>query len=270
LLEFISRIWGGQDYIPKVLDRWIRERRARTFVVEIDGTPVGMNRVNFLEDGSAWFEGVRVHPRYRGQGLAGMLGRNGIRVARDRGVRILRLTTGSRNAPSRRQIPKMGFREVSRMSLYVPRERTVFRRQPDVQVARAKDVPRTVKLILSSLEFEKSRGMHWEGFRAVSLTPRIIRRRVLEGSVYLCGDSVAVAKRVEEGGEVFRQVCFACGRTAGVTMLIEHIFSMARRNANENRILCAPQRSSLINIARGAGLVRWSSYILYERRLPKG
>jgi len=270
LLEFISRIWGGHDYIPHVLDEWIAERRARTFVVEVDGRPVGMNRVNFLEDGSAWFEGARIHPGFRGQGLASMLGRNGIKVARRRGAEVIRLATGSLNRASRRQVLKIGFHEVSRMSMYVPRKRSKFRSQPGVRRARRKDASCVVRLIHSSPEFRRSGGVYWEGFRAISLTPGVIRRRVLEGSAYISGDSVAIAKRVEEGGEVLRQICFACGEARDVIGLIRHIFHRPSGGNREERILCAPQNSPLIGTARRAGLVRWSSFILYERGLPNG
>ena len=81
LMSFIREVWGGHDYIPYVWDWWLKDRTGKMFVVEVDGVPVGMNRVRFLEDGSAWFEGVRVHPDFRGKGLATMLGENSMKVA---------------------------------------------------------------------------------------------------------------------------------------------------------------------------------------------
>ena len=97
LMSFIKGVWGGHDYIPYVWDEWAKDEVNPMFVVEVDGTPVGMNRLRFLEDGSAWFEGVRIHPAHRGRGLATMLGENSIRVAKRRGATEFKLTSGSRN-----------------------------------------------------------------------------------------------------------------------------------------------------------------------------
>ena len=116
LMSFIKDVWGGNDYIPQVWDHWLRDRRGRMFVVESGGVPVGMNKVSFLDDGSAWFQGARVHPEHRGKGLATLLGENSMRFAARRGVRVFRLTTGTRDIPSRRQTARMGFEELARFS----------------------------------------------------------------------------------------------------------------------------------------------------------
>ncbi|HKT22045.1 MAG TPA: GNAT family N-acetyltransferase, partial [Nitrososphaerales archaeon] len=97
LMSFIKDVWGGHDYIPRVWDHWIRDPRNKMFVVTVDGTPVGMNRLRFMEDGSAWFEGARVHPDYRSQGLGSLLGENSMKLAKDLGITTFRLTSGSRN-----------------------------------------------------------------------------------------------------------------------------------------------------------------------------
>ena len=120
LMAFIRHVWGGHDYLPRVWDQWLRDPHGRTYVVEVGGVPVGTNRVTFLEDGSAWFEGVRVHPDFRGKGLATMLGKNSLRVAEARGVKVFRLTSGSTNKAAHRQIARIRFSEVSRFSVYRP------------------------------------------------------------------------------------------------------------------------------------------------------
>jgi GNAT superfamily N-acetyltransferase len=86
LMSFIKDNWGGHDYIPQAWDEWLENKEGRVFVVEADGVPVGMNRVKFLLDGSAFLEAARVHPGFRGRGLATMLGRSAMRFAMDRGV----------------------------------------------------------------------------------------------------------------------------------------------------------------------------------------
>ncbi len=270
LMEFIGRIWGGHDYIPRVWDHWMRERGGKMFVVEVGGRQVGMNRVRFLEDGSAWFEGARIHPAYRGKGLASMLGRNSLRLAAEKGVRNCRLTSNARNWSAHRQVARIGFKAAARMSLYVPRKNARFKPQGDVRRAGENDLRRLTGLIQSSKEFRAGAGVYWDGFTAISLTPELIRRRIREGFVYVSGDAVAVAKPGGEGNAFWRQVCFAAGGSKDVTSLIRHVFGRHEQKRTAWRIVYAPQGSPLIATCRAAGLERWGSFILFGRRAPNG
>jgi GNAT superfamily N-acetyltransferase len=270
LMEFIREIWGGHDYLPKVWDAWIRERGAKMFVAEVGGRPVAMNRVNFLEDGIAWLEGARVHPDYRGRGLATLLGKNSLRIASRMGIGTLRLASDVRNKSARRQVARMGFREISRMTVYAPRKSARFRRLAGVRKAGREDISRVAGAVQSSKEFKRGRGVYWEGFRAISLKPGILRRRVLEGSVYIVGSAIAMSKRVSEGAEAYQQIGFACGDTKDMSRLISHLFSRTTAKVAPERILCAPNGSNLAIAARKSGLARWFSLILFERRLAKG
>lgn len=269
LMEFISRIWGGHDYIPRVWDEWMRERGAKTFVVEVDGKPVGMNRVKFLEDGSAWLEGARVHPEYRGAGLASLLGRNSIRVAERRGRKVLRLVSNSRNRSALRQVAKMGFDEIARMSVYIPGKRSRLGPQRAVRLAVNSDLAQLESMIKKSKEYKLGGGVFWDGFRATAFTPRTIRKLVRERRAYTSGDAVAFFKRGKEGDEQFSEVCFAFGSSKDVATLIKHLLR-SRRKRKLERYLCAPQGSPLVASAKAAGLVRRSSFILFRRGSPNG
>ena len=267
LMEFISRVWGGHDYIPRVWDEWLRERDARTFVVEVERRPVGMSRVKFLDDGSAWLEGARIHPDYRGTGLASMLGRNSIRVAEKRGMRVMRLVSNSRNRSALRQVAKMGFHEVARMSVYIPRRHSRLNAQRKVRLATDSDLTQLNSIVKISKEYKAGGGVFWDGFRATAFTPSTVRKLVRERRAYVSGKAVAFFKRGKEGDEPFSQVCFACGSPKDVTRLLRHLLrSLGKRDAE--RYLCAPQGSPLVSSAKAAGLVRWSSFILFQRVSP--
>ena len=269
LMEFISRIWGGHDYIPRVWDEWMRERGAKTFVIEVDRKPVGMSRVKFLEDGSAWLEGARVHPEYRGAGLASMLGRNSIRFAEKRGRPVVRLVSNSRNVSALRQVAKMGFDEIARMSVYIPGKKARLSPQHGVKLALNSDLARLDRMVKKSKEFKLGGGVFWDGFRATAITPRTIKRLVRERRAYVSGDAVALFKRGREGDEQFSEVCFACGSKKDVIPLIRHLLSRRGKRKLE-RYLCAPPGSPLAASAKAAGLVRWSTFILFQRTSPNG
>ncbi len=159
LMSFIKDVWGGNDYILRVWDDWLHDRHGRMFVVEADGVPVGMNRIRFLEDGSVWFEGARVHPDYRGRGLATLLGENSMRVARARGSTVFRLTSGSKNKVAHRQIAKIGFEEAARFSVYEPREGMKLSPTEEAEGVRPSGAGEAARVLMRSKEFRLGKGV---------------------------------------------------------------------------------------------------------------
>jgi GNAT superfamily N-acetyltransferase len=267
-MSFIRNVWGGHDYIPSVWDDWMKDRSAKVFVLEVDGKQVAMNHVKFLEDGTAWFEGVRVHPDYRGLGLATKLGENAMRVASERSIRIYRLTSNSRNRAAHRQVARMGFAEVTRFSVYEARKGSKFRRERKVRRATSADVSKITGLIQGSDTWRLGRGVMWEGFTAISLTPAVVSNFVRDGSVFLLEDAVAVSKMGGEGKDVWKQVCFVGGGQGSSVSLVRHIFATGGKADWD--IVFVPRGSALISALRKAGLRRSLSLILFEKRAANG
>jgi len=270
LLSFIKEVWGGHDYIPRVWDEWLKDRTGSMFVVEVDGLPVGMNRVRFLEDGSAWLEGARIHPRFRGMGLASMLGENSMRLASERGANVIRLTSWSRNKAAHRQIARMNFREVSRISAYEPGKSARFEPQKGVVRVGMEDFTRIKAMIVGSREYKLGAGVYWDAFKATSLSPAIIEMLVREGSVWTIGESVVVARAGGEGDEKWKQVCFLTGKDAEPLKLMRHVFGLKSEERTSRRIAYIPQGSSLIGVLRDNGFSRLTSVVLFERAPAKG
>ena len=68
-VEEIARLtWEGHDYLPRVFDSWLED--GHFYVVEEDGRVVATAKLTLLPCGVGWMEGLRVHPSYRGRGLA--------------------------------------------------------------------------------------------------------------------------------------------------------------------------------------------------------
>ncbi len=269
-MSFIRDVWGGHDYLPQVWDSWLGQKDSAMFVVLVDGKQVGMNRVRFLEDGTAWFEGARVHPEYRGRGLASMLGERSMEVARARGVDNFRLTSGSRNKLAHRQIRRIGFTETARFSVYVPAEGARFETMRGVRTAERRELSRVMRQIVRSREFVLGAGVMWDTFAALSLTEATVGRAVKEGRVYLGGDSLAMVKLGGEGKEVWNQICFLTGEGPEPIRLAGHLFRERRGPRVDRRLAYLPQGSRLVREARAAGMERDFSLILFERRAANG
>ncbi|MDV3277116.1 MAG: GNAT family N-acetyltransferase [Nitrososphaerales archaeon] len=269
LMSFIKDIWGGHDYIPKVWDEWLRDKGAKMFVAEVDGRPVAMNRVRFMEDGSAWLEGVRVHPEFRRMGLASMLGRNSMNIALRRGIRLYRLTSGSANKPAHKQVAKMGFKAVARMSVYISGEKARFSQQKGVRRAKKEDVPALERAIRKSKEYAIGSGVYWDSFTATSMTPHVLARLAEEGSVYLSESAVAIAKLGGEGSDRWRQVCFATGTPEDIMRVVGHVFGKKEKWRASRKWVYAPSRTPLVSALSKAGFRRWGTLLLFEARAPK-
>ncbi|MDG6909804.1 MAG: GNAT family N-acetyltransferase [Nitrososphaerota archaeon] len=265
LMSFIKHVWGGHDYIPRVWDYWIRDAESKMFVVVADGVPVGMNRVRFMEDGSAWFEGARVHPAFRGQGLASMLGENSMRLAKGRGATTFRLASGSRNHTAHRQIARIGFKEVARFSVYDPPRRRRGKGSPET--LRRDQSREALKLIRGSTEYRLGHGVFWHNFGAASLTPEVVGVLAREGAVKRLGRAVAVVRTGGVGPGLWEEVGFIGGPPGDAVELARAV--TGRKEATE-RWVFLPQGSPIIGALREAGFKRSHSNILFERMAAKG
>lgn len=105
--------WG--DYIPERIHSWL-EDGSSDILVAVNGsdTPLAMCHVTMLSPSEAWLEGARVHPDHRRQGLGTLLNDAGVEWARERGGRVIRLSTEASNTAARSQVKGLGYREVSR------------------------------------------------------------------------------------------------------------------------------------------------------------
>ena len=111
VLEFTAHTWEYGDYIRYVFDDWLADPTGRFLVVEdtAAGRVAASDKLTFLASGEAWFEGLRVHPAYRGHGLATRMQRYMIEEARRMGASIIRFLTLANNLTVHRKAYRDGF-----------------------------------------------------------------------------------------------------------------------------------------------------------------
>ncbi|TMD51749.1 MAG: GNAT family N-acetyltransferase [Chloroflexi bacterium] len=66
----VAEVWEGHDYIPRVFDDWVSDPGAWFQAAEVDGELVGIQRLRPIARTVVWYEGLRVAPQKRRQGLA--------------------------------------------------------------------------------------------------------------------------------------------------------------------------------------------------------
>lgn len=79
LIRVAKGIWGGSDYLPKVLDRWIAE--PWFLVCEYEGRAIACLKMTLFPDNVLWFEGLRVQNRYQNKGIATLMNKRIFAIA---------------------------------------------------------------------------------------------------------------------------------------------------------------------------------------------
>ncbi|TLY00683.1 MAG: GNAT family N-acetyltransferase [Thaumarchaeota archaeon] len=271
LMDFVTKTWGGHDYVPSVWDEWLRDKGGKMFVVEVDGKLVGMNRVRLLKDGTGWLEGVRIHPDFRGKGLASLLGEKSMKYASNLGVSTFRLTSSSRNRAARRQVAKMGFSEVARFDVFRARTKSRLLRGGGVDRLSPSDLSKALRMIRGSEEYRAGKGVYWDAFvtRALdreSLSELIAKRYVFSARDEEGNSAVAVCGPSREGEEVWLQMSFLCGEPALCKKIVSHLFRSSRPKRDENFVFL-PKGSRLSKSLKEVGLKKYFQMVVFERRL---
>jgi GNAT superfamily N-acetyltransferase len=78
--ELAKHIWDGHDYLQNVAAKWIKDGWFFGFFDM--GKLAACVKISYLPGDVLWLEGLRVHPDYRGQGIAKLMNEAAMHVAR--------------------------------------------------------------------------------------------------------------------------------------------------------------------------------------------
>jgi GNAT superfamily N-acetyltransferase len=110
ILAIAAQIWDGDDYLPDVIDEWLKPGSAQLIVATLGGRVVGLGRCDVEFPGFAWLEGLRVDPAYQGQGVAKALTARMVAIADAAGVELAALSTYIDNTASQKVSAAFGFK----------------------------------------------------------------------------------------------------------------------------------------------------------------
>ena len=111
-VEEMARLtWGGEDYLARVFDEWLKE--GGFYVLKVGGKVVGTAKLTLLPGKVGWLEGLRVHPDYRGRGygrkLHDFMLQLGEKLAGEGKIEALEFATYFLNRESISMAQKTGF-----------------------------------------------------------------------------------------------------------------------------------------------------------------
>lgn len=112
ILAIAAQIWEGDDYLPDVIDDWLRPGPAQLIVAASGGRVVGLARYVMEFPRFAWLEGLRVDPRHQGHGLAKALTARLVEMVDAAGADLAALSTYFDNTASQKVSAAFGFKPV--------------------------------------------------------------------------------------------------------------------------------------------------------------
>lgn len=266
ILEISNEIWGGHDYLPKVWDGWVADKKARFIVATVNGRTVGCARASLQTNDVAWLEGVRVHEEYRGLGIAGKLNHSLVEWARRKGAKVARLSTGSGNRASREHLTKIGF----------PLMQT-FQRLESARCLRVKPAGVTTPRVSADTlwnwlgtrtSFAENHSMYSDGWTWYPLTLQTLKILMKQGqAVNIIRDKQLEASCIFVDEDGFLTMGFVTGDARDVVKLARMLQFVMFRKKRENLRVLLPSRSSLVRALVRSGFQKTAKILVYEKFL---
>src|SRR2546429_1162990 len=264
ILEICKNIWNGHDYLPGVWDDWLADKDGRLIVATVKGRTVGVAHASLQTPDVAWLEGVRVHEKHRGLGIAGMLNKALVEWARRKRAHVARLCTGSSNLASKKHLAKIGF------PLLQTFQRLDSTRGLRVKPASVTRLGRSTKALWKWLsarpEFAENRAMYSDGWTWHPLTPQALKDHMIHGRVLISsrnGQPSALCILLDEYKVL--TMGFVAGGPRDVGKLIRMLrFLMLRKKRGKLRILL-PSKSPLVRALERSGFEKVAKILVYQK-----
>jgi len=195
VVEFCAKIWEGWDYLPRVWDRWLADPDGAFLVAELDGRPVGTDKITVLSPGEVWLEGLRVDPDHHGRGIALAINRKAMEVVASLKPRTVRFGTVSDNRASRHMGEKDGFRLIFQCRRMVS-EKLDGERPPEVAAeltAGPGDLDVIMDYLESSESFRSTRGLFAWGWTFKEMGRDFIGQILTQHGALLLRDGSRIA-----------------------------------------------------------------------------
>lgn len=170
--QLCSFIWEGEDYIPEVFDDWIVDPRGQFTVACKERQLVALSKLTEVAQDEWWLEGLRVHPDYRGRGVARRLHEYAVALADRMAHGVIRFATSGSNRPVHALAARSGFHLVSRH--YVAQADSLSKRAcHGFQVAREDELRELENWLTGSANLTAVGGLIEERWSWSALLPQL-------------------------------------------------------------------------------------------------
>jgi RimJ/RimL family protein N-acetyltransferase len=258
ILEMSKGIWGGNDYLPSIWDRWIADREGALLTVTLNGKPVGCSKITLLSPGEVWLEGLRLHPDLHGRGLSNQIHDATFREALRLKARSVRYSTWIGNEASRHIAETHGFWMVAQTSWMWGEAR---RRRLRSRRATPEDFEGLLGFVKGSECFATTSGLMGVGWKFAELKKRRLRRLVSDGLALIYpGQGPIEAAALLDVGQIDDDMClgFVDGSDEQIALLARDALSVGARAGRD-------EVSAMLPEGRISGIVLRSGF---DREIP--
>jgi GNAT superfamily N-acetyltransferase len=265
-LEISKNLWGGHDYLPEVWDDWVKDPKSRLITATVNGKAVGVAHASLQTPYIAWLEGVRVHERYRGFGIAGKLNNALVDWARRKGARVARLSTHINNRASRNHLEKIGFPV---MQTFQRLDSTKgLRTKPAGVTAPRRPAKRLWNWLRTRPNFAENHAMYSDGWTCHALTHQVLTNLMGRGRVLVTsrnGEPSSCCIFLDE--EKILIMGFLAGDRSEVAKLIRMLRFLKFQKKREKLRVLLPSRSTLVRMLERSGFKKGAKILVYEKFL---
>jgi len=235
VLAFCVRTWDWGDYIDRVWDNWLVDPQGELFVAVTDGQPAGVAHLRMVTATDAWFEGLRVDPNYRQQGIAKALNIAMLEGAIRRGATKARLVTESTNTGAIHMMDTIYMRHVGTFAPFhatplvaQAKSRARVDYSPEgTHLATLDDIDEIIDYLNVSNIFPAVGGLYYAGFTGYEITAALLERLVTTQNVYLLRrwnrlDGLAIAEPREDSQGKRLSIGYIDGMTIEAISLVAY------------------------------------------------
>ncbi|SRR5579884_850205 len=275
--------WG--DYIEHVWDDWISDPTGELVVAVRDDVPaapevpVGVAYVTMLTETEAWYQGVRVAPEMRRQGVGTALTRHCAHRARDLGAEVVRALVEGSNVASQTMMQRAGYAQVGAFAIFTAETAGVTEDQREGPLV-SQPGPDRLDAIWSWLESSNlaslNGGLLLNGWRGVALTDERLNYALAEGCVWLLEEwgniqalAIAAPRQTNEQQTIF-STQYIDGTAEGIGRLMLYLRAHAAGQGFATIDVRPPDLLILFDALNGAGFERRDEHGMWIMALELG
>lgn len=177
VFKFCEKTWSWGDYIPRVWDRWLKEKNGRVFVATINGIPVGISQLSIDKPYEVWLSAARTDPNYRRIGVATAITKKCLEYAKKKGAKVARLVTESGNIAAQAVLRKLGFKPITEFVEMVT-ENIKEEKSRNSRWAEKSETEAIWNFLQTSETYRKAAGLYTVLFHWFSLEKQDLKRFV--------------------------------------------------------------------------------------------
>jgi GNAT superfamily N-acetyltransferase len=238
--ELCKDVWGGNDYVPSLWNKWLADPANFIFVLEIEEKIAGFYSLYLHHNKTTkmgWWQGVRVATAFKRQGLAARLLEHAIAESRKRGLHRLRYITSHINTPMHKLGDRYGFQYVAPYSfLNAPRLDTLHSEDMLAQVRSLQpdEIENAWKFIEVAPTWKAGKGIHCDDWKWKDLEPETVLEWLELGQVYGCFEkndliALALVRHQKEPDNIWSFVGWLDGYPTGIGLLARYLQIWATR-----------------------------------------